>query len=167
MNREVFRNTVFSKADRIYPLVMRLLRNESDAKDAIQEIMVKLWNKRKQLSSHPNMNGFIFLTARNHCLDILKKKKRAVVGFNDISIENLKATSPIHFEYQELKTHIENIIENCPIQHKEILILRDLDELEYKEIAALTELKVEHIRVILSRTRKYVQQELKKYYSYE
>lgn len=167
MKREVFRNMIFSMSDRIYPMVMRMLRNENDAKDAIQEIMLKLWNKRKKLGSHPNLNGFIFLTTRNHCLDILKKKRKRTVDLSEEKIKDIEYESSLNYEYIELKKHIEEIIERCPIQHKEILILRDVDGLEYKEIAAITELKVEHLRVILSRIRKYVQKELKKHYSYE
>ena len=47
------------------------------------------------------------------------------------------------------------------------MILRDLDGLEYDEIAEITKLNVEHIRVLLSRARKQVSAKLKKIYSYE
>ena len=55
-------------------MAARMLGNDEDAQDAVQEIMIKLRKCKKQLKEHPNLNGFVFLTARNHCLDRLKKK---------------------------------------------------------------------------------------------
>ena len=167
MNKEAFRKTVFSLVDRLYPMVMRYLGNQSDTKDALQDIMLKLWKKRNQLLNHPNPQGFIFLTARNHCLDILKKKKRTFVDLENIKTSDFLMNENSNSDYNELKKVILGILDNCPIQHNEVLILRDIDGLEYKEIGELIDLKVEHIRVILSRTRKYVKQELMKTYSYE
>ena len=55
-------------------MVARMLGNKESAEDAVQEIMMKLWDKRRNLEKHPNITGFVFLTARNYCIDILKKK---------------------------------------------------------------------------------------------
>lgn len=37
--------------------------------------MIRLWNSRKELGRHPNISGYIFLTGRNYCLDLLRIKK--------------------------------------------------------------------------------------------
>ena len=165
MTKQEFRKSIFSLSDRLYPMIMRFLGNQSDAKDAIQDIMVKLWNKRAQLSKHPNVSGFVFLTARNHCLDVLKRKKLTVVELTD---NNYKVTDADHCDhrYIELKEMIEEILASFPLLQKEILILRDIDGLEYKEIAEIKDLTVEHVRVLVSRTRKRVQQELIKHHNY-
>lgn len=167
MNKKDFKTNIFSLADRLYPMLFRFLKNQNDVKDALQDIMLKLWNKRDQLSDHPNVKGFVFLTARNHCLDILKKSKISTVDLDEkISINSSKKIDS-DITYNDLKNQIERILDRFPIQQKQVLMLRDIDGLEYKEIAEITGLKVEHIRVILSRTRKQVQMELKKHHSYE
>ena len=74
MNTKDFKDKVVSLSERIYPMVVRMLGNKESAEDAVQEIMIKLWDKRGNLKNHPNITGFVFLTARNYCLDILKKK---------------------------------------------------------------------------------------------
>lgn len=71
------------------------------------------------------------------------------------------------YEYKELVLAIEEILKKCPLQHSEILLLRDIDSLEYREIEEVTGLTVEHLRVVISRTRKFVQKHLKKCYLYE
>ncbi len=146
-------------------MIMRFLGNPSDTKDAIQDIMVKLWDKRAQLSKHPNVSGFVFLTARNHCLDVLKKKKLNVVELTDYNSKVIDVEHHNH-RYIELKEMIERILASFPPLQKEILVLRDIDGLEYKEIAEIKGLTIEHVRVLVSRTRKRVQQELIKHHNY-
>ncbi|WP_299046581.1 sigma factor [uncultured Polaribacter sp.] len=68
MNKENFKLKVFSLSERIYPMVARML-GSIDAEDAIQEIMFKLWQRRKQVAKHPNIKGLVFLTARNYCIE--------------------------------------------------------------------------------------------------
>lgn len=148
-------------------MVVRILGNETDAKDAIQEIMLKLWNKRSKLVSHPNQSGFVFLTARNHCLDILKKKKVNLVDPSIRGIQNMASNGHTAYEFQELVSIIEKILSKRPKDHKEILLMKDLDGMEYHEIAEITNINIKHLRVIVSRTRKFVQEELRKNFNYE
>lgn len=165
MNKLEFRHKVFSLSERLYPMVYRLLGNKTEVEDAIQEIMLKLWLKRKQIKNHPNINGFVFLTARNYCIDILRKNKPKIekpdIYFLKSQIEHDK------LEWKELNEIILNIVEKLPKQQKEVLIMRDLDGLEFSEISSLTKLKIEHVRVLLSRARKQVRLELKNMYCYE
>ncbi len=167
MNKADFKNQIFSLSERLYPMVMRLLGNEEDAKDAIQEIMMKLWMKRDKLGSHPNIKAFVFLTARNNCLDILRKKKPKMVD-PDMPLKNLASTiGHEKLSYKELNSTILKIIQKLPNQQREVLIMRDIDGYKNIEIAFATNLKVEHVRVLLSRARKFVSKELKNVYGYE
>lgn len=167
MKKNDFKNNIFSLADRIYPMVFRLLKNEEEAKDAIQEVMIVLWNRRTKLAEHPNQKGFVFLTARNYCLDLLKRRKIETVN-TDVASEQISSRNGHeNYELKELTDAINEILSHCPEQHREILMLRDMDGCSYEEIAVITGLNVKHLRVILSRTRKFVQEKLKKNFSYE
>lgn len=70
-------------------------------------------------------------------------------------------------ELSELTTLIKEILKELPDQQGEIMIMRDIDGLEFQEIAAITKLKIEHVRVLVSRARKHVGSKLKDIYSYE
>lgn len=148
-------------------MVARLLGNEHKAADAMQEIMIKLWDKRLKIEKHPNPNGFVFLTARNYCLDLLKKGR--VKTQDTTSIPELEATEKTSsdLEWRELKVIVDSILSSLPTQQKEVMIMRDIDGMEFNEISELMDLKVSHIRVLLSRARKTVANELKTKYSYE
>lgn len=167
MNKTDFRRKVFSLSEHLYPMVSRLLGNNANAEDAIQEIMMKLWVKRKQVGKHPNITGFVILTARNYCIDLMRKKK---IEIDDSPLQLMKLKSDNNLEqleWKELNTIIKKILKSLPRQQREVLMMRDLDGYEFVEIAAATQLKIEHIRVLLSRARKQVSLELEKTYSYE
>lgn len=167
MNAKDFKHKVLSLSERIFPMVARMLGNDASAEDAIQDIMIKLWDKRKQIGQHPNITGFVFLTARNYCVDVLKKK-RLELNDSTAQLHVLETNSgQEQLEWKELNIIIERILKKLPEQQREIMMMRDIDGFEYFEIAEATQLKVEHIRVLLSRARKQVGVELKKNYCYE
>jgi len=167
MNKTEFRLKVFSLSERLFPMVSRMLGGRANAEDAIQDIMMKLWEKRKRNAEHPNIQGLVFSTARNHCIDILRKKR---LDINDTSfqLEILKSENGREaLEWKELNSIIKKIVTKLPEQQREVIIMRDLDGYEFIEIAAATELKIEHVRVLLSRARKQVSVQLEKTYHYE
>lgn len=146
-------------------MAARMLGNEEDAKDAVQEIMIKLWKSKNQFKGHPNLDGFVFLTARNHCLDRLKKKNPEQPY--SIYQEKIPQEYQDHLEYIEVYSFVQEIIKKLPDNQKEVMVLYDIDGLEFEEIAAIVGLKIEHVRVLLSRGRKTVREELNKIYNYE
>ncbi len=167
MNQAEFKRTVFSLSERLFPMVSRMLGNNGKAEDAIQEIMMKLWTKRKEIERHPNISGFVILTARNYCIDLLRKKQLEI----DDSPFRLELLPSEHghnqLEWEELNTIIKEILNDLSKNQRDILIMRDLDGYEFIEIAAATQLKVEYVRVLLSRARKSVSKRLEKIYSCE
>ena len=167
MNKTEFKNKVFSLSERLYPMVARMLGGTLNAEDAIQEIMLKLWEKRKNLEKHPNIKGFVFLTARNYCIDVLRKKP-LVIEDSTAYFKILESSNKDgQIEWKELNIIINKILKNLPELQKEVFLMRDIDGYEFSEIADTMQIKVEHIRVLLSRARKQIGLTLEKTYSYE
>ena len=167
MNEVDFKHKVFSLSERLFPMIARMLGDDAEAEDALQEIMAKLWVKRKQIEQHPNITGFVFLTARNYCIDILKKKKPSIDGSTQLLKLSESVNGQEQLEWEELNMIVGKILQKLPNQQREILVMRDIDGCEFIEIAAILQLKMEHIRVLLSRARKNVSRELEKAYCYE
>ena len=166
MNKLDFKLNVFSLSERLFPMVARML-GSANAEDAIQEIMLKLWQKRKQVEKHPNIKGLVFLTARNYCIDVLRKKPFALEDSTDYFKILESENDYTQIEWKELNTIILEILKKLPKQQTEVFMMRDLDAYEFTEIAAALEIKIEHVRVLLSRARKQIGIELEKTYSYE
>lgn len=147
-------------------MVSRILGTKSNAEDAIQEIMMKLWLKRNQLNNHPNIKGFVFLTARNYCIDVVRKKMK-VVDNASIHLRVLESDKEHeNLEWKQLNQIIKKVLENIPSQQREVFLMRDIDGCEFKEIAFALEITVEYARVLSSRARKKIGEQLEKKYHY-
>lgn len=167
MKKEEFRRRVFSLSEQLYPMVFRMLGSRANTQDAIQEIMLKLWLKRDKLDKHPNLKGLVFMTARNHCIDLLRKKKLQIHD-QTVLMEVIRSENgQDDLEWKELNILIRKFLDSLPENQREVLIMRDLDGYQFEEIAAATQLNVPHVRVLLSRARKQLSLHLEKIYSYE
>ncbi|WP_178991584.1 RNA polymerase sigma factor [Winogradskyella schleiferi] len=165
MTKLEFKNTVFVLSEKLFPMVSRILGSHEKAEDAIQEIMIKIWQKRRKLKNHPNINGFVFLTARNYCLDVLRKKK--IEPYDGAHLKIMTSKDENSIEWQELNQIITEILKTLPLQQKEVFLMRDIDGYEFTEIAAALNIKQTHARVLISRARKQIGSVLLKTYDYE
>lgn len=164
MDKKEFKKRVVSLSDRLYPMLRRLLSNDDVAKDALQEVMIKLWNGRGKLGKHPNLDGYIFLVARNYALDQLKKRSMDTIDIDSCYHINIEDNLYDRMESREKLAMVYKVIDQLPKQQREVIIMRDLDALEFHEIELLTDLNISHIRVLLSRARKEVRSKLNRIY---
>jgi RNA polymerase sigma-70 factor, ECF subfamily len=166
MTTEDFKTRMYPYARKLYPMVKRLLGNEEEVRDALQEVMIKLWNKREFLESCQNPDGYILTVARNYCFDLKKKKKaRSVESLDESGV--YIPVSPEDPDAREKWEHVHRIVQNLPPKYREILLLREMDGFSYGEIQELTGLELPYIRVLLSRSRTKVKEEMEKIYNYE
>jgi RNA polymerase sigma-70 factor (ECF subfamily) len=166
MTTEDFKIRMYPYARKLYPMVKRMLGNEEEVRDALQEVMIKIWNKREFLESCQNPGGYILTVARNYCFDLSKKHKSRVFE----SLNEARISIPASEEdpdNREKWEHVHRIVENLPQKYREILQLRDMDGFSYEEIQELTGLEMPYIRVLLSRSRSKIKEEMEKIYHYE
>jgi len=100
---------------------------------------------------------------RNRCLDVLRANK--VVPIDAETHRKMKQeTIDVHsqIELSEAATQVKTLINQLPDVQRQIMHLRDIEQLEYEEIAELTGLQLNAIRVNLSRARKKVRNEFLK-----
>jgi RNA polymerase sigma-70 factor (ECF subfamily) len=166
MTEQDFKIKVLSLSGNIFPLAKRLLISDELAQDAIQQSMMKLWENRKQLDQCTNLKAFIFRVIRNVCLDELKKKKPAYFD-NPESLKNHPLHQTDQHERDEIVDIVQKIIDSLPDNQREVIQMRDIDGLDYDEIAELIGKDIPYTRVLLSRARKTVKEKIEKIYAYE
>lgn len=167
MTTEEFKNKVIPYSVKLYPMIFRILKNEEETRDTLQELMLKLWNKRTELDQCTNLSAYIITIAKNYSFDLLKKKRPLVIGENDeYKILNI-AENGIDPEKQEKYEHVHKTIEKLPEKLRTVIQMRDIDGFSFEEIKEMTGFEITHIRVILSRARLKVKQEVEKIYDYD
>ena len=153
--------------DKIFRLSRRLLEDDDEARDAVQEVYLRLWSKRDALEAYRNLEAVALTTARNFCLDQLKShavKFRAPQSEIEI---NRPDKSYLNHDLKDSVKHVKNIIASLPEQQRSIIHLRDVEGYETHEIAAIMEMNENTVRVNLSRARQKVREIMINKYDYE
>ncbi|WP_423126600.1 RNA polymerase sigma factor [Gaoshiqia sp. Z1-71] len=156
-----FKTTILPLGNKLLRFATQLLNDEDEARDITQDVFLKLWQKRDTLDKVENIEAFAMRMIRNRCLDLFRSKR-------SIPVEDEKLKKQTD-EQQNLQTEIElsetarlirRLISRLPDIQRTVMHLRDVEQYEYEEIATLTKLNVNAIRVTLSRARKKVRDEL-------
>jgi RNA polymerase sigma factor (sigma-70 family) len=166
MTEQDFKIKVLSLSSNVFPLAKRLLVSDELARDAIQQSIMKLWEIRKQLDQCTNLKAFVFRVVRNVCLDELKKKKPSYFD-NPESLKNHPFHQNDQQERDEIVEIVQKIIDSLPDHQREVIQMRDIDGLDYDEIAEIIGRDIPYTRVLLSRARKTVKEKIEKIYAYE
>ncbi len=75
MNQEQFKNTVFIHKDKLFRFAKRILIDDDEAFDAVQNVMMRLWQLKDQLLQYKNMEAFCMQSVKNEALNRLKRDK--------------------------------------------------------------------------------------------
>ncbi|HEY5746209.1 MAG TPA: RNA polymerase sigma factor [Chryseolinea sp.] len=152
MHSEEFKNNVLPLKGALYRFAKSLLANPQEAEDCVQEIFLKLWTKRASLGSIANLKAYTLQMTRNLCLDKLKSIKHTMLDVEQVTIES-DVNPHRQLEAREAVALLEHLVKKLPEQQRTILHLRSVEGLEISEIAEITGMRIEHVRVTLSRAR--------------
>ena len=162
MNQETFKTSVFVHKDKLYRFARRILISDDEAFDVVQEILMKLWEKRDSLIEVNSIEAYAMRMVNYECINRLRKF--------DVR-ENYKNTTQINLSIQEdpqeIKPIILNLINQLPEKQRKVMHLKDVEELEIKEIAEILEMEENAIRVNLMRARQKVREQLEVFFENE
>lgn len=155
MTTQEYNQAVDLYADNIFRFAIKHLRNEMLAKDIVQETFTKVWEK------HPNINSqkvksYLFTTAYHSIIDTVNKEKRSG------DIENIPTVSSQEEVNFDAKAIIEEALNELPEIQKTLVMLRDYEGYNYKEIAEITQLTESQVKVYLFRARKTLKNYVKR-----
>jgi RNA polymerase sigma-70 factor (ECF subfamily) len=167
MTPEQFKNDILPWSRKLYPLVKRLLKSDADVQDALQDVMLKLWDKRQKLAQFEKPEAYVLALCRNHCLDMLKKKRpRPMEEGQTYELSNLPHEGA-NMDVLEKLAIVRQVMEKLPEKYREVIQYREIDGFDFEEIKLMTGFEVPHLRVILSRARLKLKEEISKIYDYE
>lgn len=167
MTRDQFNDYVRQLNRKLFGFAFRILRNQEEAEDAVQEVFIKLWNMGKKLDEYNSIDALATTMTKNYCIDQLRKQKHLV---KEIYGNEEIGTSPSPYEQMEnceSYNIITSIIESLPDLYKEAIKFRDIDGLSYEEIVEKTGQNLNTLRVTISRARGMIRDEYnKQFYEY-
>lgn len=143
--------------EQMLSLAERITGNRDDAADAVQDAFVKLWQQRELYESASHARGAGMITVRNSSIDLARRSSHA----SDIPVEQAADTAietsndETDAAYQQVRRIIDN--ELSPRQ-RAIIDMREIEEMEFEDIAKRLDMQPAAVRVELSRARKRVRE---------
>ncbi len=169
MSLEAFKTRVLPVKDKLYRFAFKMLGDSEEAHDTVQEVMIKVWNKRDEMAQLENMEAWCMRITRNLSLDKLKSKKRKMTDSLDDSFEISQGDDLTPYRTVEMDDTMKNIglmIAALPAKQKQIIQLRDVEGYSYKEIGDIMEIDMNQVKVNLFRARQAVKESILNINSY-
>lgn len=141
---------------RLVRAVWRVLRNEADADDALQDGLTRVWMRLEQVRRHPNPEALVVRLCLNSAYDILRRRQRR--GRSEVVLDAAAhpAGSPSaleRIEAQELRSELLRAIGCLSRTQAEAVLLRYADSRSYSEIAAALDCSESTARTHVERGR--------------
>lgn len=120
--------------------IVRFVKIPQIAEDISQEVFIKIWQNHTRLQEVDSFKAYLFITARNHTLNILKRiakedsaKAEVIRHIQSIRVNN-KMDDLISSEYQ---VYLRNVLDSLPLQTQQVFQLCRTEQKGYEEVAAL------------------------------
>jgi RNA polymerase sigma-70 factor (ECF subfamily) len=154
-------------------VIRRMIRNENDIEDLVQETFIKAYNALDSYNFQFNFSSWLLRIASNSCIDHLRKKKLDTISISrggdtidedepyfDIPDKDLLPDAVL--VSTEMKQILQASIDKLPENFRKIIILRFLMELDYTEISKELGIPLGTVKATLFRSRQMLQVILKK-----
>ena len=162
MEMEIYKKRVLPLKNQLYRLALRIVGREDRAKDVVQEVLIKVWEKRAELGGVNNLEGYCARMTRNLAIDKTRSRHHQSTTAL-LQVQHFAAPTPTPYEAtaeNDTFQLIKGIVKKLPEAQREIFELRDFDGLTYKEIVEETGQSMSQVKVYLSRARYKIKMEL-------
>jgi len=170
-NQQAFAELMDRYRDTIFYMLLRMVRNKSDADDLTIEAFGKAFKNIHQYTPNFAFSTWLFKIASNNCIDFLRKKKSNTISIDSQSDDQNKdqqitivsgSLDPEEdfIKKQEAKL-MRNIVEKLKPRYRELVRLRYFNEYSYEEISAEMNIPLGTVKAQLFRARELLNNILK------
>ena len=143
--------------EQMLSLAERITGNRDDAADAVQDAFVKLWQQRGRFESARHARGAGMMTVRTTSIDMARRNSHR----SDVPVEHAAETVDEITDNERSLAYLQvrQIIDNDLSRNQQMIIdLRELQGMEFEDIASRMNMTAANVRVELSRARKRVRE---------
>ena len=173
---QAYNDLVTKYRNRAYAMIYNMVRNEQDAWDLAQEGFVKAWKSMDKFRGQSSFFTWIYRIMTNVAIDFLRKKQiQSGVEFDDqIGLKDIapgamttpsRAAAPAqNISNAEIRSRIDEAISRLSPEHRTVIVMKEMDGMQYHEIAEVLECSIGTVMSRLFYARKKLQTMLKDVY---
>ncbi len=160
-DEESFRKLFFENYDRLLSYALRVIKDQSEAEDIIQNVFVTYWEKRESLTDS-SPEGLLFIMTRNQCMNYLKKEKviqntlkelQDMATFDELYRIDYLNNMPRSLIADDLREKVDLKVSEMPAVCSRVFRMRCFDGFTNKEIANELNCSVKNVEKHLKKAR--------------
>lgn len=170
-DKTLFTNAVLQHADGLMRFAVSLCRNDHNAEDLVSETVLKAFENFTGLKDHSKMKSWLYRILYNQFISTYRKNRRTKQvyisgeGNDSFSLfEKLMATGaedPEKIFLQKLTTEtVRKAIEALPLIYRQAIVLSDMEQFSYQEIASILKVPIGTVRSRIARARQQLEKAL-------
>jgi RNA polymerase sigma-70 factor (ECF subfamily) len=145
--------------DKLYRLALRMLFNEQDAEDVVQETMIRIWDRREEWGQWNSLEAYCVTAVKNRCLDRLRRQSLRPVR-EDWDINSNEKDPHEKMVAKETFVQIRKCMDELPQNQQLVVQLREIEGLSYNEIAEVLGMSLDQVKVNLFRARNAIKRSI-------
>lgn len=162
-DKETFRKLYNTYSPKIYRFALSYLKNKPDAEELMQDVFLKIWEKRDQLDPEQNVKAYIFKIAVNSIYDFIRRKN-IEKAFADFTRQNFQpGTESVWHEiiWNDMLSKLNTLVDRMPEQRKIIFKMSREENLSNQQIAEKLNLSKRTVENQLYRATQYLSEHIK------
>jgi RNA polymerase sigma-70 factor (ECF subfamily) len=168
LSRKALQYDALQCIDGLYGYAMALARNEAEAQDLVQETYLRALRAFARLRPDSNLKAWLFKIMRNLWLNQLRRRRGelALASLHEppndaLELEAKSSDDPLLLYLAKItQVDVRKAVENLPAVYREVILLREFEELSYEEIAQLVDCPLGTVMSRLSRARRLLKHAL-------
>ena len=169
MKTEDFKNRILPLKNKVFRKALCITESTDEAADVVQEVMMRLWEKREEWDQIKNMEVYCMVLAKNIALDTVKKCGYKNDSIHSESVRNIPSDEILPFNEmvrEDEKKLLWKLIRSLPDVQQEVIQLREFETLSYKEIAEKMNLTESQVKMSLFHARQKLKEKYLKIDNY-
>ena len=171
-DEKAFTELVHRFKDPLMNFVFRYVGDWDECYDIVQDTFVRMYRSKHSYKPIAKLSTWVYTIAVNLCKTYLRRRKlRRVFGLDSTQREYQSAPAfdpPDEHQHADrlaessvLEERIQQALESLDAKYREVIILRDIQDLPYDEIAVMTGLNIGTVKSRINRGRTFLQEKLK------
>ncbi len=154
-----FRNDILPLKDKLYRMALRITFDTAESEDIVQETLMRVWDKRSEWSRLDSVEAYCLTVCRRLSLDRSERKETRNVTLDESLHSRPDASTPHDsLTAREGLGLLQKLLKELPQAQQDIVQLREMEGMSYKEIAGILNLTEEQVKVYLFRARRRIRQ---------
>jgi RNA polymerase sigma-70 factor (ECF subfamily) len=166
--QEAYQELFERYAPKIYHFSFTYLKSKVDAEELVQDVFLKIWDKREILDATQNVKAYIYKIAINTIYDFIRRKN-ADNKFNNDARVNFNSASNNTWDtivYKEMQSTLSEVVALMPEQRRRVFLLSKEEGLSNDEIALKLELSKRTVENQLYRSIGFLKEQLKNHFAF-